>query len=157
MSGVYVCGEGNDENKEHFHCVTSSHYPYPLREAHWKATLTCFVDFKNTCYRGFPGGPGRTHMWCGGTSMGRSHARRQLSPCPTVTAPTHLEHTSCSCCSPCHEARGLAPRFRSPCSRSQRKPEPSSGDPAQPKKITCYYCISEFPCEPIVVCFIFIA
>ena len=134
MSGVYVCGEGNDENKEHFHYVTSSYYPYPLREAHWKATLTCYVDFKNTCYRGFPGGPGRTHVWCGGTSMGRSHAGGQLSPCPAVTAPTHLEHASRSRCSPCHEARGLAPRFRSPCSAAGESRSPAVETQRSPKR-----------------------
>ena len=75
MSGVYVCGKGNDENKEHYHYVTSSYYPYPLREAHWKVTLTCSMDFKNTCYRGFSGGPvvKNPPRGAGDMSMGRSH------------------------------------------------------------------------------------
>ena len=99
-----------------------------------KATLTCYVDFKNTCYRGFPGGPGRTHVWCGGTSMGRSHAGGQLSPCPAVTAPTHLEHASRSRCSPCREARGLAPRFRSPCSAAGESRSPAVETQRSPKR-----------------------
>ena len=98
MPGVYVRGKGNDENKEHCHYVISSYYPYPLGEAHWKVTLTCYMDFKNTCYRGFPGGPVVKNPPCSGF-LGRgheygkiSHAMGQLSPCTTMTEAKHLEH-----------------------------------------------------------------